>query len=105
MASPPPRTSGFARAVARLAQTRAVPIMRNAWAARRWRLLDGSDPQGQDDVVVVARSLVSNRVPDAEPWFVYPELEPYRHLCRTVGRFEVYDLAGRCSAIGDPCRR
>jgi hypothetical protein len=74
-------------------------------AASRWRYLDGSDPRGQDDVVVIARSLVSNRLPDAEPWFSYPELEPYRHLCRSVGRFEVYDLAGRCGAIGNPCGR
>lgn len=74
-------------------------------AASRWRFMDGSDPRGQDDVVVIARGLVTNRVSTPEPWFSYPELEPYQHLCRAVGQFEVYDLAGRCGAIGDPCRR
>ncbi len=74
-------------------------------AASRWRYMDGSDPLGQDDVVVIARSLVTNRLSNSEPWFSHPELEPYRHLCRAVGQFEVYDLAGRCGAIGDPCGR
>ncbi len=74
-------------------------------AASRWRHMDGSDPRGQDDVVVIARSLVTHRSSDSEPRFSYPELEPYRNLCRAVGRFEVYDLAGRCGVIGDPCGR
>lgn len=74
-------------------------------AASSWRYLDGSDPKGQDDVVVISHAMVTHRVSDPEPRFSYPELEPYRHLCRTVGQFEVYDLTGRCGAIGDPCRR
>ncbi len=73
--------------------------------ARRWRYLDGSDPRGQDDVVVIARGPVTNRVSNPEPWFSCPELVPYQHLCRAVGRFEVYDLAGRCGAIGKSCGR
>ncbi len=74
-------------------------------AASRWRYMDGSDPKGQDDVVVISRSPVTNRGPDAELWFSYPELKPYWYLCQAVGRFEVYDLAGRCGAIGEPCGR
>ncbi len=74
-------------------------------AATRWRYLDGSDPKGQDDVVVISRSMVTNRASNPEQRFSYPELEPYRHLCRTVGRFEVYDLTERCGAIGEPCGR
>lgn len=72
-------------------------------AASRWRYMDGSDPMGQDDIVVISHVPVTNRVSNPERRFSYPELEPYRHLCRAVGRFEVYDLAGRCGTIGEPC--
>ncbi len=71
--------------------------------ARQWRILDSSDPRGQDDVVVIARAPVTNRPSDPGPLFPYPELAPYRHLCRAVGRFEVYDFAGRCGSLGSSC--
>jgi hypothetical protein len=73
--------------------------------ASHWRYLDGSDPRGQDDVVVVGRVPITNRSSGPGPQVSYPELERYRHLCRAIGPFEAYDLNGRCGGPGEPCKR
>lgn len=72
--------------------------------AKAWRLLDGSEPLGQDDVAVVGRRTATNRVPTPAPRPRPPELERHLDRCRLVGRFEVYDFAGRCGSFGEPCR-
>lgn len=71
--------------------------------ATGWRFLDGSDPAGQDDVVVVTRQLTTNRATNPVPRPLPPELEPHRDRCRAVGRFQIYDLAGRCGDVGEQC--
>jgi hypothetical protein len=70
--------------------------------AGEYHLLDGRDPAGFADLVVVAGRMLTHRpVPPAD---LAPELVVHAASCRRVGAYAIYDLAGRCPPGGETCR-
>jgi hypothetical protein len=72
--------------------------------AKRYNVIDGRDPVGLGDVVVVATSSPTNQPIDRPPTYDFPPslLERWS-TCQKAGEFFIFDLASRCPHQYPPC--